>query len=71
MRHKSESRAKVLLGVAPDPVICDAIHHVDLLRWLAGRSRGSGPIEARALDWIPACGAREWGNKRQTLYKAA
>ena len=26
----------------PDPVICDAIHHVDLIRWLAG----SGPEEA-------------------------
>ncbi len=24
------------IGLIPDPVICDAIHHVDLLRWLAG-----------------------------------
>lgn len=23
-------------GITPDPVICDAIHHVDLIRWLAG-----------------------------------
>ena len=25
-------------GLAPAPIICDAIHHVDLLRWLAGPS---------------------------------
>ena len=25
-----------MAGIAPDPVICDAIHHVDLIRWLAG-----------------------------------
>ncbi|MDE3000935.1 MAG: Gfo/Idh/MocA family oxidoreductase [Gemmatimonadota bacterium] len=29
-------------AATPDPVICDAIHHVDLIRWLAG----SGPEEA-------------------------
>ena len=23
-------------GMAPAPIVCDAIHHVDLLRWLAG-----------------------------------
>ncbi len=39
MRHKSESRDKALLGVAPDPVICDAIHHVDLLRFMRRTSR--------------------------------
>ena len=27
-----------LKGIVPDPVICDAIHHVDLLRWMAGSS---------------------------------
>ena len=32
---------------APDPVICDAIHHVDLLRWLAGPSREKA---ARAVE---------------------
>ena len=26
-------------GIAPDPLICDAIHHVDILRWLAGPSQ--------------------------------
>ena len=29
-------------AATPDPVICDAIHHVDLIRWLAG----PGPVEA-------------------------
>ena len=41
-----------LLGpVAPDPVICDAIHHVDLLRWLAGRSTESAaiPVEVQGM----------------------
>ena len=37
-------------GIAPDPVICDAIHHVDLLRWLAGSSEGTAarPVEIHA-----------------------
>jgi predicted dehydrogenase len=34
----------VMAGITPDPVICDAIHHVDLIRWLAG----SGDTAARA-----------------------
>ena len=29
-----------MAGIAPDPILCDAIHHVDLLRWLAGPSEG-------------------------------
>ena len=36
-----------LASIAPDPVICDAIHHVDLLRWLAGPSEG---VAARAVE---------------------
>ena len=33
-------------GIAPDPLFCDAIHHVDLLRWLAGSgSRAALPVE--------------------------
>jgi predicted dehydrogenase len=36
-----------MAGIAPDPLICDAIHHVDLLRWLAGRSerQAADPVE--------------------------
>ena len=36
---------------APDPVICDAIHHVDLLRWLAGATPAAAavPIEVQGL----------------------
>jgi predicted dehydrogenase len=39
-----------MTGIAPDPIICDAIHHVDLLRWLAGRSEGeaANPVEVYA-----------------------
>ena len=37
-------------GIAPDPIICDAIHHVDLLRWLAGPSptTAAQPLEVHA-----------------------
>ena len=36
-------------GIAPDPLFCDAIHHVDLLRWLAGRgARAALPVEVYA-----------------------
>ena len=36
-------------GIAPDPIICDAIHHVDLLRWLAGTgTRAAMPVEVHA-----------------------
>jgi predicted dehydrogenase len=35
--------------VAPDPLLCDAIHHVDLLRWLAGRGMEAAiPLEVHA-----------------------
>lgn len=33
---------KAWAAITPDPIICDAIHHVDLLRWLAG----TGPTVA-------------------------
>lgn len=37
-------------GLIPDPVICDAIHHVDLLRWLAGagQDRAAVPVSVYA-----------------------
>ncbi|MFH1566495.1 MAG: Gfo/Idh/MocA family oxidoreductase [Gemmatimonadota bacterium] len=37
------------LPTTPDPVVCDAIHHVDLLRWLAG------PSEERAAVPVAVC----------------
>lgn len=39
-----------MAGVTPDPLLCDAIHHVDLLRWLAGPSpeRAAKPVEVYA-----------------------
>jgi predicted dehydrogenase len=38
-------------GLVPDPVVCDAIHHVDLLRWLAGPAEGEAalPVEVHSL----------------------
>ena len=36
--------------LAPAPLVCDAIHHVDLLRWLAGRT----PTEAAAVAEVHA-----------------
>ncbi len=40
-----------MADVAPAPVICDAIHHVDLLRWLAGASEGeaAGVVEVHSV----------------------
>ena len=39
-----------MAGITPDPIICDAIHHVDLLRWLAGNSplEAARPVEVHA-----------------------
>jgi len=39
--------------IAPVPIICDAIHHVDLLRWLAGSVEGKSAdvIEIYAESW--------------------
>jgi len=40
-------------GIAPSPIICDAIHHVDLLRWLAGSAEGKSAdvVEVYAEAW--------------------
>ena len=39
--------------VAPPEIICDAIHHVDLLRWMAGRTptEAANPTEVYAHSW--------------------
>ncbi|NKB65925.1 MAG: hypothetical protein GKR89_02580 [Candidatus Latescibacteria bacterium] len=43
------NKPPTLLGPhAPDPLICDAIHHVDLLRWLAA----SGPEQAAVATQV-------------------
>ena len=38
----------------------------------SGKGNEEGPIEARVLDWIPACAGMTtgWGGKGQTLHKA-
>ena len=54
-------------GVAPDPIICDAIHHVDLLRWLAGSgARAAMPIEVHAQVHD---GAREGAHRHSALVR--
>ena len=44
--------------VAPPEIVCDAIHHVDLLRWMAGRTptEAANATEVYAHSWH---GARE------------
>lgn len=46
--NKPISRFK---AATPDPVICDAIHHVDLIRWLAGAGpeEAAIPVEVRGM----------------------
>ena len=46
--NKPLSRFK---DATPDPVICDAIHHVDLIRWLAGPGpeEAAIPVEVRGI----------------------
>lgn len=46
--NKPLSRFK---AATPDPVICDAIHHVDLIRWLAGPGpdKAAIPVEVRGM----------------------
>jgi predicted dehydrogenase len=40
-------------SVVPAPIICDAIHHIDLLRWLAGDHLGEAAdaVEVYAERW--------------------
>ncbi len=42
-----------MAGIAPVPIICDAIHHVDLLRWLAGSTleTAADPAQVYAESW--------------------
>jgi predicted dehydrogenase len=46
--------------LAPPPIVCDAIHHVDLLRWMAGRTgaEAAAASEVFAHSWQ---GPREGG----------
>ncbi len=40
-------------GIAPSEIVCDAIHHVDLLRWMAGRTplEAAEAVEVHAHSW--------------------
>ena len=43
-----------MAGIAPAPIICDAIHHVDLLRWLSGTKldKAGDPAAVYAQSWL-------------------
>lgn len=41
-----------MADVAPDPLICDAIHHVDLLRWLAGSSQETAAVPVEVYSEV-------------------
>ena len=41
-----------IVELTPDPVIGAAIHHVDLLRWLAGRSEGEAAIPTEVYSEV-------------------
>ena len=53
-------------GLDPDPLLSDAIHHVDLLRWLAGPSedRAAMPVEVHA---VTADGDRDGAQRQNAL----
>ena len=56
-----------MAAITPAPVICDAIHHVDLIRWLAG------PVERAALPVAVhgevADGAREGAHRHNAVVR--
>jgi len=50
-------------SLAPSALVCDAIHHVDLLRWMAGRSgaEAAAATEVFAHSWQgPRDGDTHW-----------
>jgi predicted dehydrogenase len=53
--HKPPSRFKGTAweSLAPPEIVCDAIHHVDLLRWMAGRTptEAADAAEVFAYSW--------------------
>ena len=70
--HKpvSGETAMVRSGDYPVPIVCDAIHHVDLLRWLAGTE----PEKAAAVETVYAdsgCGPRPGTQRYGALIRFA
>tara|TARA_B100001750_G_C15410535_1_gene547521 strand:+ start:114 stop:1091 length:978 start_codon:yes stop_codon:yes gene_type:complete len=59
-----------LKNMVPDPVICDAIHHVDLLRWMAGSSTTTAS-EAIEVYSIVHDGPREGSHRHNASIKFA
>ena len=55
-------------GLLPDPVICDAIHHVDLLRWLAGAGQDRAAIPVAVHSEV-ADGPRPAAHRHQAVIR--
>ncbi len=56
-----------MVGITPDPVVCDALHHVDLIRWLAG----DGDTASRAVEVhsVVADGARDGSHRHNAIVR--
>jgi len=68
--HKNQSILDQWLnaGLLPDPVICDAIHHVDLLRWLAGSGQDRAAIPVSVYSEVED-GSRPAAHRHQAVVR--
>ncbi|MBI2504343.1 MAG: Gfo/Idh/MocA family oxidoreductase [Candidatus Latescibacteria bacterium] len=55
-------------GLVPDPVVCDAIHHVDLLRWLAGAGQERAAVPVSVYSEV-ADGPRPAAHRHQAVVR--
>ncbi|MBT3344213.1 MAG: Gfo/Idh/MocA family oxidoreductase [Gemmatimonadetes bacterium] len=56
-----------MAGITPDPVVCDALHHVDLIRWLAGDGdTAARPVEVHS---IVADGPRDGSHRHNAIVR--
>ena len=58
-----------MADLTPDPVICDAIHHVDLIRWLAGK--GNTAARPTQVYSVVADGEREGSHRHNATIRFA
>lgn len=58
---------RAMAGITPDPVVCDALHHVDLIRWLAGKGdTAAQPVDVHS---IVADGEREGSHRHNAIIR--
>jgi predicted dehydrogenase len=55
-------------GLVPPPVVCDAIHHVDLLRWLAGAAQDRAAVPVAVYSAVHD-GARPGAHRHQAVVR--